>query len=353
MLLTALASTACGDIPLTVEGGPSEGIVFVRMHDGSPDLARARISDGAVLPLTRTPDREESWPYWSELSRRLAFQVGPVNERGDSDLVLWLPRTGQEIPVTRTPQRAERWPVWSPAQQRLAFAFAGAHAAGLALFDLEARNVRLIARAPGSAIYLRPTFSPDGRRIVAQRRGEDARGSNLWLLEDGRPPRQLTSDPKWFDMKAWFTRDGRSIVYSRRPTASGGWFEIAIVPAAGGESRVLAAKPETDFHSARPSPTRDEIVFVSDRDGDFDAYLMDTQGRNVRPLTRTPDRDEFAPRWSPDGDRLLLTVAEHDYGLPRLSDRESLSRARVVALTRDGAVLFDSLGFMPDWMPPW
>jgi Tol biopolymer transport system component len=80
---------------------------------------------------------------------------------------------------------------------------------------------------------------------------------------------------------------------------------------------------------------------------------MNADGSDVRQLTRTPERHEFAPRWSPDGERLLVTVAEPEYGLPRLTDRESLSNARVVALTRDGEVLFDTLGFMPDWMPPW
>jgi TolB protein len=328
-------------------------VVFVRIRDGEPDLARARISDGSVVDLTRTPDREESWPYWSELSRRLVFQVGPLNGRGDSDLMLWLPRSGQEIPVTRTPGRSEGWPSWSPTQQRFAFAFAGAQGAGIALFDLEARGARLLARAPGQAIYLRPTFSPDGGRIVAQRRGEDGRGSELWVLRDGQAPRQLTSDIHWFNMKAWFTRDGRRIVYSRRPSGGQGWFEIAEISAAGGQPRVMAAKPRSDSHSARPSPTRDEIVFVSDRGGNFDVYLMDSDGSDIRPLTRTPDRDEFAPRWSPDGERLLVTIAEHDFGLPRLSDIGSLQKARIVVMTRKGEVLFETNGFMPDWMPPW
>ena len=48
-----------------------------------------------------------------------------------------------------------------------------------------------------------------------------------------------------------------------------------------------------------------------------------------------------------------MTVAEHDYGMPRLSDLRSLEKARVVAITREGEVLFETGGFMPDWMPPW
>lgn len=352
-LLLVPALGGCGDLPLDVKGSPSEGIVFVRMNDGGPDLARGRIADGAVVALTKTPDREESWPFWSELSRRLAFQVGPINERADSDLVLWLPRTGQEIPVTRTPRREERWPIWSPTQQRLAFAYVSPQGSGLAVFDLEARGARLLTRSSREQLFLRPTFSPDGASLVVQQRGEGGRGSQLWRIEEGRPPLQLTFEPRWFNTKAWFTRDAKRIVYTRRPTGGDGWFEIAEIGSYGGEPRVLAASPESDSHSARPSPTRDEIVFVSDRGGDFDVYLMAADGTGVRNLTRTPERHEFAPRWSADGQRLLVTVSEHEHGLPRLTDRDSLEKSKVLVLDRDGTALFETTGFMPDWMPAW
>lgn len=325
----------------------------MRMVEGAPDLARGRISDGSVVPLTRTPDREEAWPYWSELSRRLVFQVGPLNERGDSDLVLWMPRSGQEIPLTRTPRRSERWPAWSPTQQRLAFAFVAADTAGLAVYDLRARGARLLGRSTPERLFLRPTFAPNGSTLVVQRRGEDGKGSELWRVEDGKSPLQLTSDPKWFNSKAWFTRDGRRIVYTRRPSGGDGWFEIAEIPAAGGEPRTLVSSPRSDSHSARPSPTRDEIVFVSDRGGDFDVYLVSLDGSGLRNLTNTPERDEFAPRWSADGERILVTVAKQEHGMPRLVDPESLENARVVAIDRAGQKLFETLGFMPDWMPPW
>jgi Tol biopolymer transport system component len=119
-----------------------------------------------------------------------------------------------------------------------------------------------------------------------------------------------------------------------------------------GDVRTLVRSEQADDHSALPSPTRDEIVFVSDRDGNFDVFLANLDGSEVRPLTRTP-RHEFAPRWSADGERMLVTVAESEYGMPRLSDPESLRGTRVVVLDRSGEALFETAGFMPDWMPPW
>ena len=73
----------------------------------------------------------------------------------------------------------------------------------------------------------------------------------------------------------------------------------------------------------------------------------------IRALTNTAERNEFAPIWSPDGERLVLTTSATEAGAPRLADRASLAEARVVVLDRGGHVLLDTRGFMPDWMPPW
>ncbi|MGI9592736.1 MAG: hypothetical protein ACR2P8_15305, partial [Myxococcota bacterium] len=82
----------------------------MRMVDDSRDVIWTRLSDGAERALTRTPDREESWPYWSQRARRLVFQVteGP----GRSDLMQWSAREGERRLVASP--REERWPAWSP-----------------------------------------------------------------------------------------------------------------------------------------------------------------------------------------------------------------------------------------------
>jgi Tol biopolymer transport system component len=58
------------------------------------------------------------------------------------------------------------------------------------------------------------------------------------------------------------------------------------------------------------SPVEETLVFSSDRDGDFDIYLIKGDGKNVLPLTFT-DTNEFDATWSPDG-RQLVFVSDHD-----------------------------------------
>ena len=347
-----LGLAGCGELPLQVVGSASTGLVFTRVVGDAVDLARGRLSDGMVTSLTQTPDRDETWPYWSELSRRLLFQVGALNQRSPSDLRLWLPNTGEEIAVTETPRRSERWAAWSPTRRQFAFAFLGPHASGIVVHDLETGASTTLAFADGLETFLRPSFSPDGGRMVAQRRGPGGRGSNLWLLEPGGEPVALTSEIEWFDVKPWFVRSGERIVFSRRRSGGQGWWEISDIGVEQRDGRVIARTEEADAHSARPSPTRDEIAFVSDRGGNFDVYLAAIDGSETRKLTDT-ERHEFAPRWSPDGELLVVTVASHQFGLPSLRDLDSLRAAKVVVLNRSGEVLFEAAGIMPDWMPPW
>jgi TolB protein len=346
-LLAALIALGCGEGVCETQGAASDGLVLVRVVDGSNDLVRVRIADSSSRPLTRTPDRDESWPYWSGSARRLVFQAAPRGRPRSIDLMLWDAATGGETPLTQTPNRMERWPSWSPDGTRLAYVFRQESSQGVAIADLRRGTRRVVAESGRRDSFWRPHFDRNGARLVAQR-GVARRQSHLWILSAEGAPRPLTADGAWFDAKAHFARDGAQVVYSRRP-ADGGPHDVARVAVEGGAIRTLASTPEADDHSARPSPSRDEIAFVSNRDGDFDIFLADLSGERVRPLTRTPERDEFAPRWSPDGERLVVTAS-------RAGERAQLSNLaelRTVVLDREGRVLLDVPGVMADWMPPW
>ena len=59
------------------------------------------------------------------------------------------------------------------------------------------------------------------------------------------------------------------------------------------------------------SPTGEQILFVSDRDGVRDLYLMDADGSNVRRVFKK-EAERQNPSWSPDGKQITYTHMRWD-----------------------------------------
>ena len=73
-----------------------------------------------------------------------------------------------------------------------------------------------------------------------------------------------------------------------------------------GTARVnITSESRANDSSADWAPDGSQIVFVSDRDGNNEIYVMSADGGDVRRLTNHPASDS-RPRWSPDGRRILF-----------------------------------------------
>ena len=78
------------------------------------------------------------------------------------------------------------------------------------------------------------------------------------------------------------------------PTTSDSVYELitATVPGAGGA-----------ILSQVPSPGESQIVFSSDRDGNYEIYVMDADGWDMLPNTSGGDGE---PKWSPNGSKMAF-----------------------------------------------
>ncbi len=251
-------------------------------------------------------------------------------------------------PLTATPARDEQWPAWSPDGDRVVFAErGGAPGASLAWIDVATRAETLLASS-GRAI------SSSGRastpEAAASSRSDAARTDAARRCGSRRrtlPPRRLTRETGCEELKPFFARAGDVVVFTRQ---CGGAPREVFMQRRRRVAALPGAQAGADEHSARPSPTRDEVAFVSDRGGTRDVFLVALADGASTNLTATPDRDEFAPRWSPDGERLVLTTAPPQ---PRGRDGDRLDprTTRLVVVDRRGHVLFETAGMMADWMP--
>ena len=183
-------------------------------------------------------------------------------------------------------------------------------------------------------------FSPDSRRICYQAIPKGFPFYQIYLqpidLEAPRPTTPLRiSTGRGRTTCSWFSPDGSQLLFAsshldpavdateeaaRRQAAEDAasgrrrryswdfdpWMEIFTAPLeARGESAEasgLTRLTDAAGYDAECSfsPDGSEVLFVSDRDGDPDIYLMDADGSNVRQLTDEPGYDG-GPFFSPDG----------------------------------------------------
>jgi eukaryotic-like serine/threonine-protein kinase len=102
----------------------------------------------------------------------------------------------------------------SPDGRRLAFASARASGTTVDIWIAEAdgSNLQQLTHGLGRSLGS-PSWSPDGRRIAFDVRGEDSR-NHLWMIDaDGGAPRRLTAEKDEQVVPTW-SRDGRWIYFS-------------------------------------------------------------------------------------------------------------------------------------------
>lgn len=339
----------------------SNGLVYVVPDAKDPrrlDLWRARLSDGRVQPFIQTPDRREELPSWSARAAALVFQTGsPFSWRVPPRLVLWQAGRERALPGARASTETE--PVWAPFSTRLAYVFkrlqpaggGGAIRSGVASINVQTGEQTILAR-DRRARYSRPAFSPDARLVVAEYVAQPGGVTRIARLDANGEP-QLLTGAAYHASAPSFTRDGQYIVFIKR-TGSGEPGDVLWIRPDGTGLEPIADGAQSDEFGATPSPVRDEIAFISDRDGKPDLFFVRERERAPRNLTSSLDVDVRMARWSPDGQHLALTV------IPRVMDqtkgnrsRQGLAHARLLVIDRQGRSVLEARGFAADWMPPW
>jgi len=162
----------------------------------------------------------------------------------------------------------------------------------------------------------------------------------IYLVVDGQPPLALTQELGGATEPAW-SPDGQMIAFTGYTTDPNNVM-IYTMRADGSEKRpVMSTQPQRNW---RPdwSPDGTQLLFLSNRDGNFEIYKVNVDGTSLVNLTNHPANDRDAD-WSPDGDQIVF-----------VSDREGRNALYVMA--EDGSGVARLLGgswncSFPRWSP--
>lgn len=126
----------------------------------------------------------------------------------------------------------------------------------------------------------------------------------LWAAsasaQTARVPTAVSPFPRGLAGTLAFQSDFRS------PDNPNGRNRIYTINLANGSIAALTTARDWDDENPRWSPDGRRIAFKSNRDGNYDLYVMDADGRNLSRITDDPAHDHD-PAWLPDGQSLVFT----------------------------------------------
>ncbi|HSB66931.1 MAG TPA: hypothetical protein VLD65_10150 [Anaerolineales bacterium] len=222
-----------------------------------------------------------------------------------------------EIPVSRTataqPTATSQSGTTQPEQGLIVFYSERDGDAEIYLMNVDGSDQRPLT--DNAADDFSPSWSPDGRRIIFESDRDDPHqracfpncNYNLYVMNaDGSEQQQLTSLPgaEWH---ADWSPDGKSLLFTAGSIGftKAGIYRLAL---AGGDPQPILVDQFTNT-DADWSPDGAQICFSSNRDGDFDIYVMKADGSEIRKVIDTGMNDYF-PDWSPDGSQITFFGTE-------------------------------------------
>ncbi|MEO2003191.1 MAG: hypothetical protein ABGY41_03745, partial [Candidatus Poribacteria bacterium] len=132
--------------------------------------------------------------------------------------------------------------------------------------------------------------------------------SILLLFGCGEDAEETTDDTE--DQQTYVTESQIAFVSDRD-----GYYRIYLMNTDGTNQRPISDPPYGDDTWPAWSPDGKQIAFVNDDAGESEIYVMDADGRHRRNLTNNPTSHDTYPAWSPGGGVIAFSAANVDYRL--------------------------------------
>jgi TolB protein len=227
----------------------------------------------------------------------------------DGNPEIYLLRAGEKEPVNLTNHPSlDNWPVWSPDGKRIAFQ--SNRTGNLDIWSMKADGSDLVQLTKDSAADQLPCWSPDGKTILftswRKENGETELAAHVYVMDtDGAHQRRIVSVPLNTTGAATWSPDGKRILFERRGEKGA---DIYIADADGSHERQLTHDQEQGVYNGAPSfsPDGKQIAFYADLVKSSAIVVMNLDGAQRK--TVVGDGNNWYPHWSPDGRWLAYTA---------------------------------------------
>jgi Tol biopolymer transport system component/DNA-binding winged helix-turn-helix (wHTH) protein len=334
----------------------AQRIAFVRFNP-----ADYKFSVFVASALGTAPERllfsindEPATLSWSPDGKFIATSESSA-KKSPSHIVLFSPETGEKRNLTTSPDQywSDSTPAFSPDSKSVAFVRENTPITG------DIYVVPVTGGEPRRITYdnARHTFSnaevggvawtADGKEIIfASTRGGTP---SLWRVGilGGEPERLSVGGDNTFYPS--ISPRGNRLTYTQM---SGGTpiYRIEVPTAKGQHSQPVKLLASTrDDQSPTYSPDGKKIAFQSDRSGNLEIWMCDSEGQNLTQLTFFGKGQAGTPQWSADGNQIAFDYRAEDRadvyvvnaagGVPRRLTTES-SDDSVPSWSRDGKYIY-------------
>lgn len=323
ILLTAFAC-GCAVSPGAPPGATASGA-------GTEAIARPSATSSRPTPTPVPPTSTPQTPLSGSGGGVLTFRSDRTGRPGI--FIMNADGTDQRLVTDRVDSS---FPDFSPDGERIAFTTTAPYMGTLTTTTMDGSDQRVLLARNRS--ISEPDWSPDGTRLVFIFHTHQYFSISVMGLFDAdylpltkAVTEQINATPRW-------SPDGSLIAFSSNRAGDS---EIYVMDSDGGNVRQLTDNDTPDY-SPSWSPDGSQIAFASRRDGNWDLYAMDILGNNVQRLTEHTSMD-VEPAWSPDGNRLAFSSnRDGDWDVFVMH----LDGSPVVQLTDDAAS-----DTQPDWRP--
>jgi dipeptidyl aminopeptidase/acylaminoacyl peptidase len=244
--------------------------------DGFWQIFTSTLQGKDTKQLTKTPV-DKRYPSWSPDGKEITY----VNNRGELWIINNQNLRNRNVPLPVSCSE----PSFSPDGTKILFtSLEDVYHGNTKIWEVDLKTLRLKKIAVRPWLQYNPGYSPDGSQILFTD-GPELFGQNIYKLDlQNNNLTQITDNGAYeYDMQAVFLNSGQEVIYSTNE--GNGDYEIYKMDKFGRDKVNLSCNSASADIMPKVSKNRDKIFFLSDRNGNFAVWQMNTDGSEAKQIT--------------------------------------------------------------------